>query len=281
MSEAAMQWAERQYLGDPVAKNVLHALARRADDDWTCVVTVADLAIATELGQRTIWRSIEKLKAMHLVKARAHTGRRSTYWLDRSFNYAVPAYARAAAAGAAYARAAHTTTGTVASKDVPSRGYPAARRQNENHQSLSLGKDSDFESSSRHRESAPSLLPSAQVSNPIAAALAIFNEAAAEVGWPTALKLTPARKAGLFQCLKECEGLAGWRKVIDTAKASPFLRGDRGNGPGHEGWRFNLDWLLRPDRFQRVREGVYSSRETRAWTVEDYQRAIDGKRGDP
>ena len=122
------------------------------------------------------------------------------------------------------------------------------------------------------------------MSNPIGAALAIYNEAASDVGWPVAAKLTPARIAGLLQCLKDCEGLAGWRDVIGQAKASSFLRGDRGNGPGHEGWRFNLDWLLRPDKFQRVREGVYSKREAPEWTAEDYERLIaeqQPKRRDP
>ena len=114
--------------------------------------------------------------------------------------------------------------------------------------------------------------------DPIAEALAIYNEAARAVGWPPALKLTPARQAGLLQCLKDCEGVAGWRQVIDTATASEFLRGEKGNGPGHEGWRLSLDWLLRPDRFQRVREGTYNDRQRRAWTVADYERHIAAQR---
>jgi hypothetical protein len=55
--------------------------------------------------------------------------------------------------------------------------------------------------------------------------------------------------------LKEVK-LAGWRKALEQLERSSII-----TGSGPSGWRCDLDFLLRPDKLQRVIEGGYLDRQ--------------------
>jgi hypothetical protein len=57
------------------------------------------------------------------------------------------------------------------------------------------------------------------------------------------------------------QGLAWFRKFFEAVAASDFLMGRGERKPGHEGWRCDFDFLMKPDRFVGVIEGKYANRE--------------------
>ena len=83
-----------------------------------------------------------------------------------------------------------------------------------------------------------------------------YNEAARQVGWPTAGKLTQPRKTSLARIAGDI-GAEGWRNAMARARASPFLTGKAGRRDGHENWRPDLDFFLRPKTLTKLLEGSY------------------------
>jgi hypothetical protein len=116
------------------------------------------------------------------------------------------------------------------------------------------------------------LLPGAEISDPLAVAFEAYNAAASRTGWPVAKILSPDRRQGLLDRLKDAGGLEGWRQAMARAERSAFLRGERGRGPGHEHWRPDLDFFLIPKRFRRLVEGNYDDRAST--TVDELDRVI-------
>jgi hypothetical protein len=84
---------------------------------------------------------------------------------------------------------------------------------------------------------------------PVADAAQIWNENAAEVGWPTVRRLSDPRKSALRARLRE-EGLDGWAAAISRARASPYL------GRDPPAW-FTFDWIAKPANFLKLIEGNY------------------------
>jgi hypothetical protein len=115
-------------------------------------------------------------------------------------------------------------------------------------------------------------LPGAEISDPLAVAFEAYNAAASRTGWPVAKILSPDRRQGLLDRLKDAGGLEGWRQAMARAERSAFLRGERGRGPGHEHWRPDLDFFLIPKRFRRLVEGNYDDRAST--TVDELDRVI-------
>jgi len=85
-----------------------------------------------------------------------------------------------------------------------------------------------------------------------AEAVAIFNEAAAEAGWPSIRLLSPSRRSALKARLAECGGLPGWRDAIARARGSPLLCGQN-----ERGWTASFDFLTRQSSFAKLMEGNY------------------------
>ena len=63
--------------------------------------------------------------------------------------------------------------------------------------------------------------------------------------------LTERRRRALKLRLREAGGIAGWQAVLSKIRDTPGLRGADGR------WRVNLDWLLNPANFVKVKEGAY------------------------
>src|SRR5688500_5496990 len=68
MSIQAMNWAREVRTGSPVLKAVLLAVANYADADGSCWPSQERIAHDTELGERTVRRSLAELEAMGLLR---------------------------------------------------------------------------------------------------------------------------------------------------------------------------------------------------------------------
>lgn len=84
-----------------------------------------------------------------------------------------------------------------------------------------------------------------------------YNASAVAAGWPKAMKLDARRRAALKARLAECGGIAGWRDALAKARASPHCCGQNDRG-----WTADLDFLLQPKTFNRLREGSYDARRS-------------------
>lgn len=98
------------------------------------------------------------------------------------------------------------------------------------------------------------------VTDDSAAAVAIYNDAAARAGWSQVQRMNKARFAALKARMKEAGGLEGWRHAIERAEASDFLCGRR---PGREGPFFaSFDFITQAKSFTRLMEGNYDNRSS-------------------
>ena len=79
-----------------------------------------------------------------------------------------------------------------------------------------------------------------------------WNEMAARTGLPSVRKLTPKRMVSLRRRITE-NSIEDFTEAIDAIERSPFLRGERGDRE----WKANFDFLLSPEKFNRILEGTY------------------------
>lgn len=84
-----------------------------------------------------------------------------------------------------------------------------------------------------------------------------WNAAAVANGLPIARSLTADRRVKLKARLRE-HGLGGWRAALAQIPEAPHLLG--GND---RGWRADLDFLLRPDKLNRLADGAYRATSPR------------------
>jgi uncharacterized protein YdaU (DUF1376 family) len=96
-------------------------------------------------------------------------------------------------------------------------------------------------------EAAPQLRARPQ---PVAEAIAIWNDGARAAGWPLALKTNDSRQRNIGARLRE-NGLDGWRAAVTRGQLSPYLS----QAPPPT-W-FTLDWLAGATNFLKVIEGNY------------------------
>ncbi len=95
-------------------------------------------------------------------------------------------------------------------------------------------------------------------SSPERQAYELWNEFAARIPiWPRARELTEPRRQSLRARLRELNGLAGFRGLLEKAEASKFIRDE-----GMNGW--GLDWLLKPANLQKVLDGNYDDDRRRS-----------------
>lgn len=112
----------------------------------------------------------------------------------------------------------------------------------------------------------------------IDAAVEAYNAAAKKAGWAACQQITSKRRAGIAARIREAGGLDVWRAAMTRAAASAFLRGETGRGPGHESWRPNLDFFLRPDSFAKLTEGAYDGRQAIATRPSGPLHAMDRRK---
>ena len=70
---------------------------------------------------------------------------------------------------------------------------------------------------------------------------------------PSITTMTDRRRKRLAGRLKDCDGLPGWHAALAMIPRSSFLLGNN-----ERGWRANFDFMLQPDSFQKVCDGVYA-----------------------
>lgn len=75
---------------------------------------------------------------------------------------------------------------------------------------------------------------------------------------PPVWKLTSQRQASIRRLWQtELTDLEDWNLYFEKIASSPFLTGKVQPGNGHEAWRANFDFILRPAVFVKVIEGFY------------------------
>jgi hypothetical protein len=95
-------------------------------------------------------------------------------------------------------------------------------------------------------------------SHPVQEAFDAYNAIARELELPVAKKLTTDRRRKLLARLNE-HTLKGWNAGLDQLRSAPNLIGF-----AESGWRADLDFLLRPDKLNRLIEGGYAARPSRS-----------------
>lgn len=78
-----MTWAVEQRTGSAARKAVLMNLADRADEAWSCFPSQARIARETELGVRTVRRSLDDLEGMGLIRRERRRRKDGTWTSDR------------------------------------------------------------------------------------------------------------------------------------------------------------------------------------------------------
>lgn len=84
--------------------------------------------------------------------------------------------------------------------------------------------------------------------------LSIWNEHANRHGWCAATAMTATRSKAFRTRLKDPAWRASWRRALEQAGQSPFLRGENDRG-----WKMDLDFFLRPDSVAKIIEGKYGN----------------------
>ncbi|MBY5849719.1 helix-turn-helix domain-containing protein [Rhizobium leguminosarum] len=92
MSYDAVRWAREQRLGDPVAKNVLVALAEHHNGKTRqCNPKVATICLETDFSERAVRKALTKLKQAGLIRVEGGGKAGNSYQLLGDFNrHAVP-----------------------------------------------------------------------------------------------------------------------------------------------------------------------------------------------
>ncbi|TBD22976.1 helix-turn-helix domain-containing protein [Rhizobium ruizarguesonis] len=92
MSHDAVQWARKQRLGNPVAKNVLVALAEHHNGKTAqCNPKVATICLETDYSERAVRKALTKLKQAGLIRVEGGGKAGNSYQLSGDFNrHAVP-----------------------------------------------------------------------------------------------------------------------------------------------------------------------------------------------
>lgn len=92
MSYDAVRWAREQRLGDPVAKNVLVALAEHHNGKTAqCNPKVATICLETDYSERAVRKALTKLKQAGLIRVEGGGKAGNSYQLSGDFNrHAVP-----------------------------------------------------------------------------------------------------------------------------------------------------------------------------------------------
>lgn len=91
----------------------------------------------------------------------------------------------------------------------------------------------------------------------VSEAVADYNAAARDAGWPEVKVVSPKRRAAISARLKDAGGNEGWRDALARARASPHLCGQNDRG-----WRADFDFLTTASKFTKLIEGSYDQRKS-------------------
>lgn len=78
-----------------------------------------------------------------------------------------------------------------------------------------------------------------------------FCVLAQEIGLPVPIDLSTKRRKKLAEILSR-HGLAKWRKALNAIRGSEYLA-----GANDKGWCADIDFVLQPDKFNKLLEGSY------------------------
>ncbi len=95
----------------------------------------------------------------------------------------------------------------------------------------------------------------------------LYNAAVQGTHLPPAKGLTPMRKRQIAQRWledKERQTIEWWTDFFRKIAASDFLAGRTPPTPGHENWRPNFDWFMKPGNLLKVAEGSYENKGPRS-----------------
>lgn len=98
-------------------------------------------------------------------------------------------------------------------------------------------------------------------------AFALWVTVAYELKIPESGVLTPNLRRDLAARLDDCNGLDGWRLVMDNLRRADWLRDDQ--DPSKPKWWVKLKSLLKPDNFKGLMEGNYGERHDRSQANSD------------
>lgn len=101
---------------------------------------------------------------------------------------------------------------------------------------------------------------------PYKAIVELYNAAIRGSYLPPAKGLNAGRRraiAARWQEDKERQSLDWWTNYFKRIMASDFLAGRTPPSPGHENWRPNLDWFIKPAKMTNILEGMYDNRGPR------------------
>lgn len=95
----------------------------------------------------------------------------------------------------------------------------------------------------------------------------LYNSATQGTHLPPAKGLTPGRKRHIAQRWQEDKtrhSMEWWATYFKKIAASDFLSGRSPPSPGHENWRPNFDWFIKPGNLLKVIEGSYDNKGPRS-----------------
>lgn len=84
-----------------------------------------------------------------------------------------------------------------------------------------------------------------------------WNAMARKCNVVPALVLSDTRRAGIARLLR-AHGMDAWMATMERVRTATFC-----HGGGERGWRADIDWLFRPQAWQRLMEGFYERAEGR------------------
>ena len=70
MSWKALDWATESDIGSPTTKFVLHLLANKADEDFSCYTSIRTLMAESGAGRSTVMRALKELEATGFITRR-------------------------------------------------------------------------------------------------------------------------------------------------------------------------------------------------------------------
>ena len=70
MSWKALDWATESDIGSPTTKFVLHLLANKADEDFSCYPSIRTLMAESGAGRSTVMRALQELEATGFITRR-------------------------------------------------------------------------------------------------------------------------------------------------------------------------------------------------------------------
>jgi Helix-turn-helix domain len=209
----------------PTEKLVILALADCADDKGICWPSIATIARKSNLGERSVQRSIQALAAAGHLSRNEVIGKGCKYTIH-------PRHGDTPA----------TKSPVPHSRKPPPQRHPTpatvAPKPSKNHQEPPLEPNGSVVSSE----------------TPLTANELVdeWNDLATELGLPLVAKLTDARRRRANARLRQYPELQIWQRAFANIRASPLCRGDNARG-----WRADFDFLLQDRSFTKLIEGSY------------------------